>query len=87
MEQHEMVQSLVTISLDCDSIMRSFFIVGTAFVLPTEGEPNQGRVLVFEVDKFRKITLCYETETKGCVYGLCVFEENMIVASINSGVS
>lgn len=87
MEEHEIVQSLVSLTIDYDGAQCSYFIVGTAFVLPTEEEPNQGRLLVFEVNKFRKLVLCYEIETKGCVYSLSLYEKNMIVASINSGVS
>lgn len=87
MEEHEIVQSVFSISMDSDGMLRSYFVVGTAFVLPSEEEPNQGRIVIFEVNKFRKLILCFEVETKGCVYNLCQYEKSMIVASINSGVS
>jgi DNA damage-binding protein 1 len=87
MEENEIAQSLVSINVEYDGAPRSYFVAGTAFILPLEEEPRQGRILVFEVNKLRKIILCHEMETKGCVYSLSPFEKNMIVASINSGVS
>ncbi len=86
MEENEIAQSLVSISVECDGVALSYFLVGTAFILPLEEEPQQGRILVFQVINCRKVNLCHEIETKGCVYTLSQFEKNMIVASINSGV-
>ena len=86
LEELENVQSIVTVSIELENLTRSYFVVGTAFILLTEEEPKQGRLLVFEVNKFRKIILSFELEVQGCVYDLGVYEKNMIVASINSGV-
>ncbi|KAF6001749.1 DNA damage-binding protein 1 [Cyanidiococcus yangmingshanensis] len=44
---------------------RDIFVVGTAYVLPSEMEPSRGRILVFGRDD---LLLLHETNTPGAVY-------------------
>ena len=84
LEKYEVAQSLV--SCDFSDRENPVFVAGTAFVIPSEEEPSKGRLLVFKMNKQRKISLLYETDTKGCVYSLCAFEADKIVAGINARV-
>lgn len=84
LEKYEVAQSLV--SCDFSDKDNPVFVAGTAFVIPTEEEPSKGRLLVFKMNKQRKISLLYETDTKGCVYSLSAYEADKIVAGINARV-
>jgi len=61
-----------------------YFIVGTAYAIPNEAEPNKGRLLVFTAVE-NKLRLVTETETKGAVYALNDFNGKLL-AGINSKI-
>lgn len=84
MEKYEVVQSLV--SVPGNENQRPAFVVGTAFVVPTEEEPSKGRLLVFEVNDFKRIELLQQMDVSGCVYSISAFEGDKIVAGINAKV-
>jgi len=62
----------------------TYFVVGTAYTIPDEDEPTQGRILVFSVTEGR-LDLVAEKEVKGSVY--CLTPSNgKLLAGVNSKV-
>lgn len=61
-----------------------YFVAGTAFAIPSEPEPTQGRILVFQVVD-RKLVLLSETATNGAVFALAELD-GKLVATVNSKV-
>jgi len=87
--QTESVCSVITMTflqsneIDVDN-SKAYFVVGTAFVLPTEAEPSKGRILVFSVFD-NKLYLAAEKPVAGSVYSLNDFNGKLL-AGINSKV-
>ncbi|XP_077517373.1 DNA damage-binding protein pic [Amblyomma americanum] len=80
--QTEYAMSIVSTRLGNDS--NTYYIVGTANVLPEESDPKQGRLIVFHwVDG--KLEQVAEQEIKGAPYSLLEFNGKLL-ASINSTV-
>uniref|UniRef100_A0A1E1XLY5 DNA damage-binding protein 1 n=1 Tax=Amblyomma sculptum TaxID=1581419 RepID=A0A1E1XLY5_AMBSC len=80
--QTEYAMSIVSTRLGSDS--NTYYIVGTANVLPEESDPKQGRLIVFHwVDG--KLEQVAEQEIKGAPYSLLEFNGKLL-ASINSTV-
>lgn len=72
----------------CCSLFRSekgFILLGTAFALPDETEPSQGRLLVFSIDG-RRLTLVAEQVLGGALYSIGTLSRGEIVCSVNSSV-
>lgn len=61
----------------------AYFVVGTAFVLPSEKEPVRGRILVFQVTDAKALKLVHQLDKEGCVYQVVPFNDK-IVAAVNS---
>lgn len=72
------------LSLNFSDDPTSYFVFGTAFILPTESEPSRGRVLVFSVVE-RKLSLVCEAEVKGCVYSMSPLNGKLLI-TVNSRV-
>jgi DNA damage-binding protein 1 len=62
-----------------------YYVIGTAYAIPTEAEPTKGRLLVFSVVD-HKLKFIHELTTTGAVYSLNSFNGNLL-AGINSTVS
>lgn len=62
-----------------------YYVVGTAYVLSEESEPQRGRLLVFEV-KDHKLSLVTEKEIRGAAYCMDPFNGKLLTG-INSRVS
>lgn len=62
----------------------TYFVLGTAVVNPEEGEPKQGRIIIFYYDD-GKLQQVAEKEIKGACYSMCEFNGKLL-ASINSTV-
>lgn len=58
------------------------FVVGTAFVLPEENEPSQGRLLVLRAEQ-RRLKLVAETTLSGGCLAICLFK-GKVVCGVNS---
>ena len=58
------------------------FVVGTAFVLPEENEPSQGRLLVLRAVEHR-LELVAETMLSGGCLSICLFK-GKVVCGVNS---
>ncbi|KAJ3028943.1 DNA damage-binding protein 1a [Rhizophlyctis rosea] len=90
----ETVQSIVCLSIPAapsDSTSSSniptieVFVVGTAYVRPTEDDPTEGRIVVFAVGEGRKLRVLSDVRVKGSVY--CLEEvEGRVVAGVNGRV-
>lgn len=67
--------------------LSKYFVVGTAYAMPTEEEPTKGRILVFSVsdNTNKNIKLITEKSVKGAVYALESFNGKLL-ATINSKV-
>lgn len=61
-----------------------FFVVGTAFVLPKENEPSQGRLLVLRARR-RRLELVAEAMLSGGCLSICLLK-GKIVCGVNSEV-
>ena len=64
----------------------SMFVLGTVYVRPSEDEPQEGRILVFQVvdsGNNRRLELKSQVKTNGGVYSLCDVQ-GKLVAGINS---
>jgi hypothetical protein len=61
-----------------------YFVVGTAFALPSEDEPTKGRILVFSTAE-NKLRLEAETTIRGAAYSICDFN-GKILAGVNAKV-
>ena len=63
-----------------------FFVVGTAFVLPSESEPTNGRLLVCRVEKDarRLVVVCGQTFEGGCM-AVAAFKGKILVG-VNSEI-
>ncbi|XP_065284154.1 DNA damage-binding protein 1-like [Dermacentor albipictus] len=80
--QTEYAMSIVSTRLGNDP--NTYYIVGTANVLPDESDPKQGRIIVFHwVDG--KLEQVAEQEIKGAPYSMLEFNGKLL-ASINSTV-
>ncbi|KAJ3032060.1 DNA damage-binding protein 1a, partial [Rhizophlyctis rosea] len=80
----ENIESIICVSIPADSKksgrMVEVFVVGTAYVRPTEDEPKEGRVVAFEVGREdRKLRLLTEVGVKGSAYCLCECEGRVLV--------
>lgn len=62
------------------------YIVGTAFVLPTESEPTKGRLLLFSETASRSYELTAQINVDGCAYALASLTDNHVAAAVNSQV-
>ncbi|KNC96412.1 uncharacterized protein SPPG_09532 [Spizellomyces punctatus DAOM BR117] len=81
MDTFENVQSIVSTEFTGDQ--KTYYCVGTAYVLPQEDEPSKGRILVFDVTEERRLRLVHEQETRGCVYCMASLGGKLL-AGINS---
>lgn len=80
--QTEYAMSIVSARLGNDP--NTYYIVGTANVLPDESDPKQGRIVVFQwVDG--KLEHVAEQEIKGAPYSMLEFNGKLL-ASVNSTV-
>ncbi|CAI8053753.1 DNA damage-binding protein 1 [Geodia barretti] len=77
----EHVTSLTSCVLDSTH----YYAVGTAFVDPTEKEPNRGRVLLFRVSHTKVLELVYMNDEAGAVYQVVQFQDKLLI-SVNSEV-
>ena len=73
--------------------LKSYLIVGTAYVLQDEDEPTHGRILVYSCNPEdnavgdstnRTVKLVTELQVRGGVYSICQFYEGKILATVNS---
>lgn len=79
---NEFATSLISAKFGDDP--NTYFVVGTALVHPEEGEPKQGRIIIFQfIDG--KLNQIAEKEIKGAAYSLVEFNGKLL-ASINSTV-
>jgi len=62
----------------------TYVVVGTAEAVPSEAEPANGRILVFEIVE-RRLRLEAEREVKGAVYTLKAFNGKLL-AGVNSKI-
>eukprot|EP00252_Welwitschia_mirabilis_P019638 TRINITY_DN4603_c0_g1_i1.p1 TRINITY_DN4603_c0_g1~~TRINITY_DN4603_c0_g1_i1.p1 ORF type:complete len:1092 (+),score=216.35 TRINITY_DN4603_c0_g1_i1:257-3532(+) len=83
LDQFENGTSILSCSFADDSNV--YYVVGTAYVLQDENEPNKGRILVFQVDEGCRLSLVAEKETKGAVYNLNAFNGKLL-AGINQKI-
>jgi DNA damage-binding protein 1 len=61
-----------------------YFVVGTAYILPTESEPTRGRILVLSYSPAdRALTVVAEKDTRGAVFALVAFNGRLL-ATVNS---
>lgn len=79
---NEFATSLISAKLGDDP--NTYYIVGTAIVLPDEAEPKQGRIIIFNYAD-GKLSQVAEKEIKGAAYSLVEFNGKLL-ASINSTV-
>ncbi|EGD72266.1 hypothetical protein PTSG_00286 [Salpingoeca rosetta] len=66
-----------------------YFIIGTAFVDPTETQPSRGRILISKLENKKEIAIVHECEAAGSVYCLtkmCGKDTDDLVAGINNQV-
>jgi DNA damage-binding protein 1 len=80
--QYENGCSVISCTFTDDS--NSYYVVGTAYALPSEAEPSRGRLLVLSVQD-NNLKLVAELETKGAVYSLASFSGKLL-AGVNSKV-
>lgn len=73
--------------------MKSYLVVGTAYVLQDEDEPTHGRILVYSCNPEdnavgdstnRSVKLVTELAVRGGVYSICQFYEGKMLAAVNS---
>jgi DNA damage-binding protein 1 len=85
--RYEYPSSIQSVSFGSEG--QNCFVVGTAFVIPTEEEPSKGRIMVMKTVKDAetfKFELVCETEVAGCVHSL-VSVGSHLAAGINSKVA
>lgn len=63
-----------------------YFIVGTAFVIPDEPEPKQGRIVVYKWTQDSNLQQVAELSVKGCPYSLCEYGHKFL-AGVNASVN
>ena len=63
----------------------TYYVVGTAFALPTEEEPTRGRIVVLSVVD-QRLHVIAEVDTRGAVYSMEAFQGKVLVG-INSRVA
>jgi DNA damage-binding protein 1 len=61
------------------------FAVGTAFVDPTEKEPNRGRTMLFRATHTKALEVAYMKDEAGAVFQVVPFHDKLLV-SVNSEV-
>merc|ERR1719343_965458 len=73
--------------------LKSYLVVGTAYVLHDEDEPTNGRILIYScnpednsvVDSAsRSVKLISELQVRGAVYSICQFFDGKMLATVNS---
>lgn len=79
---NEFATSLISAKFGDDP--NTYFVVGTALVHPEEGEPKQGRIIIFHFND-GKLNQVAEKDIKGAAYSLVEFNGKLL-ASINSTV-
>lgn len=79
----EHVVSVTTCALGYDAT--PFYAVGTAFVDPTEKEPNRGRTMLFRATQSKALEMVYMKDEAGAVYQVVPFHDKLLV-SVNSEV-
>eukprot|EP00039_Didymoeca_costata_P007951 m.105671 g.105671 ORF g.105671 m.105671 type:complete len:150 (+) comp13887_c0_seq1:2640-3089(+) len=75
--------SAVTIKFENDE--EEYFCVGTAIVIPSEVEPQEGRIIVFKVQD-GKLSLISQKKVEGCVYAMHSFHGRLL-AGINAKIA
>jgi DNA damage-binding protein 1 len=79
--------------IDPATQLKSYLVVGTAYVLQDEDEPTHGRILIYScnpedntVDDSanRSVKLVTELQVRGGVYSICQFFEGKMLATVNS---
>eukprot|EP00762_Andalucia_godoyi_P006008 ANDGO_00026.mRNA.1 DNA damage-binding protein 1b len=68
-----------------DDDQKTYYVVGTGFMLPSEEVPTRGRILVFYVDSQNALILAAEKEVKGCCYCASSFNGKLLT-SVNSKI-
>ena len=81
-QQNEYALSIVSARLGDDT--NPYYIVGTALVVPEESEPKQGRIVLFQWQDGKLVTVA-EKDVKGACYSLVDFNSK-ILAAINNAV-
>jgi len=80
-------------SIESSIQMKSYLVVGTAYVLHDEDEPTKGRILVYSCNPEdnatggtinRSVRLITELLVRGGVYSICQFFDGKILATVNS---
>ncbi|XP_063400808.1 DNA damage-binding protein 1-like [Mytilus trossulus] len=79
---NEFATSLISAKFGDDP--KTYYVVGTALVHPEEGEPKQGRIIIFDFSD-GKLNQVAEKDIKGAAYSLVEFNGKLL-ASINSTV-
>lgn len=81
-------------ALSCHSMVldkqgnRELIIVGTAYVVPEQEVPKEGRLLVFDVSADMKMILLAERKTSGAVFSIAdICMDNLFAAGVGSKVS
>jgi len=73
--------------------LKSYLVVGTAYVLQDEDEPTHGRILIYSCNPEdntedgstnRSVKLITELQVRGGVLSICQFYEGKILATVNS---
>ena len=80
----ETALSITTINFEGNT--RPYIAVGTAQVINDELEPSKGRIIIFDIDEEKKITVITDKETKAGVYSL-VEIQGRLAAGVGSKVS
>jgi DNA damage-binding protein 1 len=80
--RNEAILSLESITFAGDDTA-PYYVVGTAFVLPTEDEPTRGRLLVIQATENRQLRLVSEREIKGAPYQLRAFNGKLLMTYNN----
>jgi DNA damage-binding protein 1 len=84
LQAYESGCSIVSMSFP-ESNNAVFYVVGTAFALPTEEEPTRGRIIVFAAGE-QRLQVIAEVDTRGAVYSMESFN-GKVLAGINSRVA
>eukprot|EP00026_Physarum_polycephalum_P001286 Phypoly_transcript_01287.p1 GENE.Phypoly_transcript_01287~~Phypoly_transcript_01287.p1 ORF type:complete len:1113 (+),score=155.47 Phypoly_transcript_01287:258-3341(+) len=83
LDTHEQGWSVTSVQFADDQ--QWYYVVGTAYSIPTESEPTKGRLLVFSANN-DKLHLVVEKEVKGAVYHALPFAGGKLIAAINSKI-
>eukprot|EP00891_Asterochloris_glomerata_P001303 jgi/Astpho2/1303/fgenesh1_pm.00024_%23_4_t len=80
LDAYELTCSLTSLQFAEDP--KWYYVMGTAYAHPDEDEPSKGRILVFEAQGGKLVTVC-DREVKGAVYNVTGFR-GKVLAGINS---